>query len=511
MLIGYATSAGQVANDGAGKNGPYAIALANALSSPTVLVSDVFRQVRRHVREATLGAQIPWVSSSIENEIVLRTASPMVAPAATDGSDWLASVADIVWRYIGESGQPRYYSLFGALFPKSAHTQVALKASTTSATRDGANRGAGDVPSTDFAMADISVPSGEYGTTVDRNPIPEMRFWPERLPDVKDGLSSLVTRCDLLAGDPDDPAGVTPGRHMALVSTRDAIAECGFEIAKSPGNARIVFQFARALDIAGEVEQAVVFYENAAELGYSQAMVNLGHLYRFGVKVPSDYKKAFDYYKRAAQIGNPQARMGLAILYGNGWGVAQSTEESLLWARLAGSQGWLNAYDMLATHFATGRGVEKNLDVAFTLLLYASQMGQTNAMSNLGLAYIKGEGVEKDESLGMQWLDKANEAGNRYAAYHLARRLITSRPDEAARLLEISAERDFPQARIDLAQLYETRHLYDDAYFQIRLAQRLGYKKNVQDLAVRLEQKLSREDLKQVSKRVDQWMRDNGY
>ncbi len=71
-MIAYATSAGKVAYDGYGRNSPYSVALSNALlaaADEDRTLSDVFRAVRRDVREATNGMQIPWVSSSIEEEV----------------------------------------------------------------------------------------------------------------------------------------------------------------------------------------------------------------------------------------------------------------------------------------------------------------------------------------------------------------------------------------------------------------------------------------------------------
>jgi uncharacterized caspase-like protein len=63
-LISYATQPGNVAQDGAGGNSPYSKALASTIRKPGLGLFDAFNEVGLSVKEATGGAQQPWVSSS---------------------------------------------------------------------------------------------------------------------------------------------------------------------------------------------------------------------------------------------------------------------------------------------------------------------------------------------------------------------------------------------------------------------------------------------------------------
>ena len=63
-LISYATQPGNVARDGADGNSPYTKALAQAIRAPGQDIFQTFNAVGLAVKQATAGAQQPWVSSS---------------------------------------------------------------------------------------------------------------------------------------------------------------------------------------------------------------------------------------------------------------------------------------------------------------------------------------------------------------------------------------------------------------------------------------------------------------
>ncbi|MGE0358056.1 MAG: caspase domain-containing protein [Burkholderiales bacterium] len=71
-LIAYATSPGQVASDGTGKNGLYTQHLLRELERPGLKVEDVFKRVRAAVRQASNGRQVPWENTSLEGDFYFR-------------------------------------------------------------------------------------------------------------------------------------------------------------------------------------------------------------------------------------------------------------------------------------------------------------------------------------------------------------------------------------------------------------------------------------------------------
>jgi uncharacterized caspase-like protein len=71
-LIAYATSPGQVASDGLGKNGLYTEYLVREIERPGLKVEDVFKRVRAAVRQASNGRQVPWENTSLEGDFYFR-------------------------------------------------------------------------------------------------------------------------------------------------------------------------------------------------------------------------------------------------------------------------------------------------------------------------------------------------------------------------------------------------------------------------------------------------------
>lgn len=67
-LIAYATTPGMWASDGAGRNGVYTKHLLAAMTRPGLTLEQVFKQVRRAVRDETHGKQVPWESSALLSE-----------------------------------------------------------------------------------------------------------------------------------------------------------------------------------------------------------------------------------------------------------------------------------------------------------------------------------------------------------------------------------------------------------------------------------------------------------
>lgn len=70
-LLAYATSPGNVASDGAGQNGLYTENLVRELSVRGVRIEDALKRVRLNVRMASRGAQIPWETTSLEDDVFI--------------------------------------------------------------------------------------------------------------------------------------------------------------------------------------------------------------------------------------------------------------------------------------------------------------------------------------------------------------------------------------------------------------------------------------------------------
>ena len=67
-LLAYATAPGNVASDGSGANGLYTENLLREIHTPEARIEDVFKRVRLAVRRSSNGRQIPWESTSLEDD-----------------------------------------------------------------------------------------------------------------------------------------------------------------------------------------------------------------------------------------------------------------------------------------------------------------------------------------------------------------------------------------------------------------------------------------------------------
>lgn len=81
-LIAFSTAPGAVAQDGAGRNSPFAAALLQHLGTPGLEIRQLMTRVRRSVVEATGGQQVPWDNSSLITEVVLHPGRGQAAPPA---------------------------------------------------------------------------------------------------------------------------------------------------------------------------------------------------------------------------------------------------------------------------------------------------------------------------------------------------------------------------------------------------------------------------------------------
>jgi uncharacterized caspase-like protein len=71
-LLAYATAPGNTADDGEGANGLYTENLLREMKVPQSRIEDVFKRVRLNVRRKSDGRQIPWESTSLEEDFYFQ-------------------------------------------------------------------------------------------------------------------------------------------------------------------------------------------------------------------------------------------------------------------------------------------------------------------------------------------------------------------------------------------------------------------------------------------------------
>jgi hypothetical protein len=125
--------------------------------------------------------------------------------------------------------------------------------------------------------------------------------------------SQTVTECDRHASHPDDPNKVLPGKERAQMDLPAAIAACRADLAKDPGNPRLLYHLARALTYAGQTPEGLPLIEKSAALKYPQALFVTGYLYLEGeYGAPKNACRAAALVHESAEYGRLAGQVGFA-------------------------------------------------------------------------------------------------------------------------------------------------------------------------------------------------------
>jgi uncharacterized caspase-like protein len=114
MVIAYATQAGQVADDGRGRNSPFTSALIKRIEEPGIEIGQIFRRVAVDVNALTQGRQLPDLSMSLLGEVYLS--KPAKQPINNEAE---------AWRKIASSTERTEFERFVSDFPDSPFAVVA--------------------------------------------------------------------------------------------------------------------------------------------------------------------------------------------------------------------------------------------------------------------------------------------------------------------------------------------------------------------------------------------------
>lgn len=206
-----------------------------------------------------------------------------------------------------------------------------------------------------------------------------------------------LTQCDMMAGHPSDPERVFAGIDYALMRPGPAIDACRADLLDDPDNPRLMTQLARALDKAGQYDEAIALNRRAINMGYLGAYHNLGNHYKKGAGVDRDLTRAFDLFLYAAERGHPEDAYNVGMILKDGTEATDpDPEAALLWFQRAADQDYPSAFDKLGLLYQEGSGVPQDDERAVALFQRGADLGDSSAMVNLATAYRKGQGVETD-------------------------------------------------------------------------------------------------------------------
>jgi localization factor PodJL len=141
----------------------------------------------------------------------------------------------------------------------------------------------------------------------------------------------------------------------------------------------VATRLAEGRGVPANLEEAVRWFELAAERGLAPAQYRLGSLYEKGQGVRKDREKARRLYLAAASKGNAKAMHNLAVLYAEGIDGKPDYRAAAEWFRQAARHGVGDSQYNLGILYARGIGVEQDLAESYKWFALAAGQGDQEA------------------------------------------------------------------------------------------------------------------------------------
>ena len=123
-LLAYATAPGNTAADGSGANGLYTENMLKEIQSPAAKVEDIFKRVRLNVRRQSRGQQVPWESTSLEEDFYFLPPKEVKKLTLTETEkDFQAEFA--LWESIQSSKDPAPLEDYLRRYPSGKFSELA--------------------------------------------------------------------------------------------------------------------------------------------------------------------------------------------------------------------------------------------------------------------------------------------------------------------------------------------------------------------------------------------------
>ena len=231
-------------------------------------------------------------------------------------------------------------------------------------------------------------------------------------------------------------------------------------------------ELARKYEEGREVEkspqEALKWYQKAAEKGYAEAQYQLARCYEDGKGTEKNLPEAIKWYQKSAGQGNvfaqfrickyeaekgdAKAMFNLAKCYDEGNGTAVNPQEAFKWYKKAAEKKYTDAYAPLAAGYFYGKGTDKNLEKAVYWYQIAAMYGNADAQTRLADCYENGIVVKKNIAEAVALWKSAAAKGNAEAQYKLGNCYENGNGVEkdlkkAVQLFKSSAEKGYPRAQ----------------------------------------------------------------
>lgn len=315
-LVFFPTEPGRIAEEGEGRNSPFAAALLKYLPQADLEINFVFRHVRDDVRDATRQKQTPYMYGQLSKDRIYlnpvkQTAIVPADPAVARRCDDLAGAL--------EDARKGTVDQVGA----RDDAKDAVAACTDAVKQSpGADRLHYQLGRSLFAARDYAGAMASYKTA-------------SELGNAR-AIYELGWMYDSGTGVEKDAARARFYYEMAA------------EKKVAPAIVGLGVQQERGIGAASDPAKAYALYQRAADLGDATAINRMGELAEKGLGIKQNLKQARAFYEKSAAMGAPEAMVNLARCNANGIGGRKDIPEARRLLAKAAQAGSADAKRILA-------------------------------------------------------------------------------------------------------------------------------------------------------------------
>lgn len=207
---------------------------------------------------------------------------------------------------------------------------------------------------------------------------------------------------------------------------------------------------------SGKVNEAIEYYESAAESGDIGSQIKLGDIYKDIKYKVVDLNKSIHYYEMAKGLGNQTAKSLVGMMKIRGLGTQVDVAGGVEDLEAAANSGNSFSLFVLGDLYSRGGGINIDGNKAITLLSAAASKGDGRALNRLGELYRDGSIVPKDDNKAEEYFERAKIVGNEAGAINFALAKI-SHPQlgvDGMSILRDLAEKGSAAASFRLGDLY---------------------------------------------------------
>jgi len=203
------------------------------------------------------------------------------------------------------------------------------------------------------------------------------------------------------------------------VPRNDVLAQQWTVKAAQAGESTAQIQLAHSLlqSVPPEPQEAIIWYEKAAEESNIRAYLKLAEIYEFGqFGIDADTVKSNELKKKAGEIAERLANEGdieAACLYGcmlrDGIGMERDDKKAYDWLNVAAGANYTEAEYEFGCFLEAGR---RNTKEGLKLMKFAARKGHVLAQLRLGLMVMYNRDITVDRELAADMFKRVHEAGN---------------------------------------------------------------------------------------------------